>query len=37
MLFRPPEAMRGILIACASLSVASMLTPVIMPSRPMSV
>ena len=36
-LFRPPLAMIGVLIACASLKVASMFTPVIMPSRPMSV
>jgi hypothetical protein len=36
-LFSPPLAMIGVLIACASLKVASMFTPVIMPSRPMSV
>ena len=33
----PPEAMTGMLSACASLTVASMLMPVSMPSRPMSV
>ena len=33
----PPDAITGIVSACASLTVASMLMPVSMPSRPMSV
>jgi hypothetical protein len=33
----PPEANTGIVSCCASFTVASMLTPVSMPSRPMSV
>src|SRR5688572_27621636 len=37
MLFSPPEAMTGVLSCCASLKVASMLMPLIMPSRPISV
>jgi hypothetical protein len=34
---QPPEAITGMVTAWASLTVASMLTPPIMPSRPMSV
>jgi hypothetical protein len=34
---RPPEAITGILSSRASFTVASMLMPVSMPSRPMSV
>ena len=33
----PPDAITGIVSACASRTVASMLTPLSMPSRPMSV
>src|SRR5258706_7575439 len=36
-LLSPPEAMIGVLVAWARRSVASMLTPLSMPSRPMSV
>ena len=35
-LVKPPDAITGMATACANLTVASMFTPLIMPSRPMS-